>query len=100
MVRSHKIVIIKNDSGEWKLLPKDLLAEKSVSPYDLSTNIDGASQRWGLHYERPVNKKGEAKPLGRTLILVVDPDKEIAKEYKNIFAFHCLYTQHLVLLGA
>ena len=85
MVRSHKIVPIRKDSGDSRLPPKDLFVEKPVSSYGLLTNIHSALQRWGLHYGQPVNTYSEAKPAGRTLILAVEPDREIAREYKNIF---------------
>ena len=85
MVRSHKIVTIGKNSGDSRLPPKDLFVGKPVSSYGLLTNIHSALQRWGSHNGQLANNNGEAKPVGRTLILAVEPDREIAREYKHIF---------------
>ena len=85
MVRSHKIVTMRKDSGDSRLPPKDLFLGKPASSYGLLTNIHSTFQRWSSLYGQLANKNGEAKPVGRTLILAVEPDREIAREYKNIF---------------
>jgi DNA-binding response OmpR family regulator len=59
--------------------------KKTASLYDLLIRTESALPGRNSHREQPLNKRGEPTPLRRTLILVVEPDKEIEREYKHVF---------------
>jgi len=85
MVRSPKILIIRGGSGSSKSAPADFSIEKSLCPPEFRTHIKYVSPKRDWPREWPPMKKGEAKPRARALILVVEPDTEVAREYESIF---------------
>jgi len=59
--------------------------KKSASPDGLLTGIEGGFSKRGSPQEQPFNKSEESKLPGRTLILVVEPDKETGQQYRHVF---------------
>ncbi len=84
MVRSQKILIIRNKSSDSKLPPADLATEKRVNSAERPAASESSLPRKGSPREEPHSKKGEGKQQGRTLILVVEPDITTAREYERI----------------
>ena len=74
----------KDQSSDPRLLPTDLFMEKPVSPTELLINIENVLQRSDFLHDQPF-KKGEAKPPEHKFILIVEPDKGVANEYRTIF---------------
>jgi len=74
----------KDQSGDPRLLPTDLFMEKPVSPTELLINIENVLQRRDFLHEQPF-EKGEVKPPEHRFILIVEPDKGVANEYRTIF---------------
>ena len=60
--------------------------KKSASLGDLLTKIESTLLGRNSRQAQLLNEREEAKPLGRTLILVVEPDKEIEREYQRVFS--------------
>jgi CheY-like chemotaxis protein len=85
MVRNPKILIIRGEPGSLKSPPADLLMDGATGPAGHLTGIEHVPLERDWLRERPPDKKAEAKPRGRALILVVEPDMQIAGEYERIF---------------
>ena len=74
----------RNDLEHPRYLPVDMFMEKPVNPAELLTNAENLLRKRSLLKELPIRKRG-TRQEGSKLILIVEPDKEIAMEYESIF---------------
>lgn len=78
------VLSVKHDPRDPKFFPVDVFVEKPVNPSDLLINIENLLRRRDSARNQAF-KEGETEISGPKLILIVEPDIEIAGEYRSIF---------------
>jgi len=81
VVKSHKILIIRDEPGDSGFAPAHL----SMGAAEFPINMDSLLPDKHLPRDEPPDRTAETKPLEQALILAVEPEEETANEYKSIF---------------